>query len=166
MLLNYGSIFYNFLLLFGRFRVLFRGLLGFNQSQFRSLIGYSSIAHRGWLVCSCVAGFKIVLVYFLVYRYLNLVLFILFDLLNKKDIISGSYGNERLGVINLLLLSLAGIPPFSVFFIKVIVLSYIIFYPVFVFILVAGGILSVYYYLTFIIPRMVGMWRSLGRSFN
>lgn len=156
-----------FILLSGAISVVFRGILGYNQTYMRSLIGYSSISHTGWLLCASVLGLNLVVAYLFVYYYLTIVLFVVFGNSNVVKIVGGVKGYKDLFFTNLLILTLAGIPPFSIFFLKVYVIFGLTSFVLVVISLVLGAILSIYYYLTFVIPSVSSFWvRQLVETFG
>lgn len=139
-------------------RVAVRGILGFNQSKFRALMGYSSISHRGWILTAATARLKLLIIYFLIYLLLTISLFKLFQEKHTLTIVhrrTQKYSNNK---TNLLLLTLSGIPPFTIFFLKVILLSFLIYSPLITIIFILGTVLSIYFYLTFIIPNLLSSW--------
>lgn len=146
------------LLRFGVVRILVRGVLGYNQSYMRSLIAYSSISHTGWLVLGFVCRFSVFLIYLFIYFMLLAVLFSLFSFLRVNKVIFGGCGFKHWGFVSLLILRLSGVPPFSVFYLKVGVVYYIINYYAFIPFVLLGSVLSIYYYLTFIIPGLSVFW--------
>lgn len=148
------------LLLSGGIRVFVSGLLGYNQVYIRRLMGYSSIAHTGWMVVGLVFDLYIFLFYFFLYFYLLSILFFLFDRFNILMVVRGWKRLRVNSSISLLMFVLSGVPPFSFFFMKaglVYYLSSFIFVASF---FILGAILSVYYYLNFIIPSLSSFWRE------
>lgn len=152
-----------FLLIFSVFSVLVGGIIGYNQSYIRSLIAYSSIRHTGWLIISFVCSFRVFIIYLFVYFFLLRILFSLFSSLHLRKVIYRGVGFKFWGVLSLLILRLSGIPPFSMFYLKMGVVYYIIsslyFYVPFV---LFGSIFSIYYYLTFIVPSLSIFWHRGG----
>ena len=158
-------------LLLGAIRVLVRGLLGFNQRKFRPLMAYSSVAHTGWLLCACVISLKILALYLLGYMYVSAILFNIFNTNYSGGIISSSKNLKRNYMVNTLLIGLAGIPPFTVFFLKVQLMAFLSLNPLVLGVIILGTVMAIYYYLTFIIPSMVNFWglgyrREGGLPFN
>ena len=139
---------------FGVIRVICRGILGYNQSYIRSLMAYSSVSHTGWLLCACVVDLNLALVYLSVYYYLTVVLFLIFGKNNFNKIVSGVKRNADCLFINLLILTVAGVPPFSIFFLKLYVINGLVSFVFITAFLVVGAMLSIYYYLTFVIPSI------------
>jgi len=60
------------------------------------------------------------------------------------------------------MLSLSGLPPFSMFYLKVGVLLYLVDFYFFIPFLLLGSLLSVYYYLIFIINSLPSLWRGFN----
>lgn len=144
----------------GSLRVLVSGILGFNQSKFRPLIAYSSVAHRGWIICRAIWSLKLLLIYILVYFLLSFNLFRIFNSINVRSILGSTSGSANNLPTSLLILTLAGLPPFSIFYIKIIVISYLIPHIFILSLIILGTILSVYYYLTFVIPNIITLWKT------
>lgn len=107
------------------------------------------------MVCVSVFSLKVLLLYFLFYSFVVGYLFYLFHLSCVLKVVSGRIRIDCVFYINILLLALSGLPPFIVFFFKIVVLYFLCFLPLVVCFLIFGSFLSVYYYLTFIIPRVL-----------
>ncbi|HBY62805.1 MAG TPA: NADH-quinone oxidoreductase subunit N [Solibacterales bacterium] len=99
-------------------------LAAISQSNIKRLLAYSSISHAGYMLLGIVAGNETgvtgVLVYVLVYTFMNLGAFLVITALRRKDIIGedlddlGGLMHKSPGYAVLMLiflLSLAGIPP-------------------------------------------------------
>lgn len=143
------------LLLFLRVRgVLVRGFLGFNQSYIRSLIAYSSVRHTSWLVISLMFRFRLFVLYLLIYFFLVFVLFFVFSRLALIKVVPRGMGLSSWVVVVFFMFSLSGLPPFSMFYLKVGVLLYLVDFYFFVPFLLVGSLLSIYYYLTFIVGSL------------
>lgn len=67
---------------------------------------------------------------------------------------NSQHDNNRL-LANFLIITLVGIPPFSIFYVKLIIFIGLSSYFFFVFFLLIGRFFSSYYYLNFIIPNFV-----------
>jgi NADH-quinone oxidoreductase subunit N len=94
------------------------------QSNLKRLLAYSSISHAGYILLGLIAGnstgIKGVLVYVLVYTFMNLGAFLVIVALRRKDLI-GEDLDDMAGLVHkapvyavlmlIFLLSLAGIPP-------------------------------------------------------
>jgi len=109
-------------------------LAALTQTNLKRLLAYSSIAHVGYMLLGLVAGtadqvsftgIKGILVYLLVYTFMNLGAFAVITSLRRRDII-GDELDDIAGLINkapteamlmlVFLLSLAGIPPLAGFY--------------------------------------------------
>jgi NADH-quinone oxidoreductase subunit N len=109
-------------------------LAALTQTNLKRLLAYSSIAHVGYMLLGLVAGtavatsttgIKGILVYLLVYTFMNLGAFAVITSLHRRDII-GDELDDIAGLINkapteamlmlVFLLSLAGIPPLAGFY--------------------------------------------------
>jgi len=145
-----------FLLIRRSLRILFRGMLGLNQTNLRTLLGYSSVSHTAWISTSLVHSSKLITTYLIYYF---LIRTILFFFLNKKNLnkINIYYSNNDPNIpkIIAILIVLAGLPPFSIFFLKLIILTKLSYYTFIASTLILGTALSSYYYLTFIITNLV-----------
>jgi len=112
-------------------------LAALTQSNLKRLLAYSSIAHVGYMLLGLVAygsveypaavtdGFKGILLYLLVYTFMNLGAFAVITSLRQRDVIgddiddiAGLYSRAPTEAVLMLifLLSLAGIPPLAGFY--------------------------------------------------
>jgi NADH-quinone oxidoreductase subunit N len=106
-------------------------LAAISQSNVKRLLAYSSISHAGYMLLGLIAGndtgIKAVLVYVLVYTFMNLGAFLVVVILRRKDLV-GEDIDDMAGLFHkspgyavlmlLFLLSLAGIPPTAGFIAK------------------------------------------------
>lgn len=138
------------------FPIIFIGLLvsglgGLNQTQLRPLLAYSSIGHISWIIAARISSSSVALTYFLFYIIISLPLFLSF--ISRTSITPKTKTNilsPSLPLLSapLLLLSLAGLPPFSGFFPKWLVLESIITQtPALTLILIFGSTINLVYYL-------------------
>src|SRR2546430_16577553 len=111
-------------------------LAALTQTNLKRLLAYSSIAHVGYMLLGLVAGdahsptadgIKGILIYLLVYTFMNLGAFAVITSLRQRDVIgdelddiAGLYSRAPTEAILMLifLLSLAGIPPLAAFYRK------------------------------------------------
>jgi len=142
-----------FIILIAGVNALIGGIIGINQRQMRTIIAYSSIGHIGWIL-RLLAIYKpyVSISYFLIYSALITPIFltiIYFNIYSIKHINKISSKNLvlHLAVITLLL-SLGGLPPLTGFIPKLITIVILIesIEPI-VFILVAGSVISLFFYL-------------------
>lgn len=128
------------------------GLGGLNQSQLRFILAYSSIGHIGWIVICRMLSYRLFLIYFSVYRIINLRIIIVLRKYNLKslDIIrSKNISIFFFFVLSFIFMSLGGLPPFLGFYPKIIVINIRIMYGYFLilFVLVLGSLINIFYYL-------------------
>ena len=146
------------ILLRGVIRVLLSAILGFNQSNLRPLIAFSSISHTAWIVSIMKFRFTSFMFYIALYYLLTLYLFFRFNKSNVKKISS----LNKIGTTEaFLLITLRGIPPFPIFFIKLVIIIKIVTFRLFpATALVLGAALSSYYYFYIVIPMLINKTTS------
>nr|QVX31157.1 NADH dehydrogenase subunit 2 [Drieschia cf. elegans BG-2021] len=128
------------------------GLGGMNQTQLRPLLAYSSIGHMSWMLAASVFSYSISIIYFLCYILIStpiMLMFMKFSSSLTSSMSSISTSNFIiLPSIFMLLLSLAGIPPFIGFFPKWMVIQSIsMFSPMLLIIILLGSVINLFYYL-------------------
>ena len=106
------------------------GLGGLNQMHLNKIIAYSSLNHIGWMLQSLTMSLYLWSLYFLIYSSLLSSLCLIFHFFGVKHLkqLSDKTGKNLLTAVVMAfpLLSLAGLPPFSGFMIKLIVLAQLI----------------------------------------
>nr|AFE62782.1 NADH dehydrogenase subunit 2 [Physella acuta] len=109
------------------------GLLGIIQSTVRWVLGSSSISHSGWMIITIVLNTFIP--YFLAY-FVTLTMFLLV------------WGKEN-NLASMMMISFSGLPPFLLFYPKVLVFSVLVEYSMWMITvcLVLMSVLSLYFYL-------------------
>ncbi|AHX11590.1 NADH-Ubiquinone/plastoquinone (complex I), various chains family protein [Neorickettsia helminthoeca str. Oregon] len=148
----------NILFLSGILSLLFGTFAAFGQSDIKRFLGFASVSHVGYALLGIGAStsFSVTnpgFIYILIYSLTNLGIFSVVLMLKDKVIISLSTLNSTNKFIAftfvVLLLSLAGIPPFTGFFAKVYVIKNLVDsgYIVSSLIAVFTGIISAFYYL-------------------
>lgn len=141
---------YYYLIIFGILSVVSGRINNLNQKKIKKILGLSSIFSLGWVLLSILQR-KIWLVFIIGYA------FILWMLLNSIKRLS-QYNTENLENLNFSvsfyfvfftgLLIIRGIPPFIIFYIKILILSELIkFRLMLVFILLLISVLIIYIYL-------------------
>lgn len=117
------------------------------------------------MICRGVTRLGLFMLYFLIYSLVLFFLFLRFDYLHLVQVVGGYVGLESFLLLNLLLLTLSGVPPFFIFFFKVSIIHNFCLSPFVVLGLILGSMLSVYYYLTFVIPSVTSYFSgSLSAS--
>lgn len=137
------------------FRSLIGGIGGLNQTQLRPLLAYSSIGHISWIIAARLVSYTRRIIYFLIYILISIPLISLFwnNFLYLNSSINSLALPSKLFTLSLiiLILSLAGVPPFTGFFPKwLIVQSLAPISITLVIIILLGSIINLYYYLNLI----------------
>jgi len=124
---------------------------GLGQSSLRLLLTYSSINQISWLLVSILINFSLFICYIIIYFMISFFLFFFVSFKNLyylNQLINFDY--IRLICI-IFILSLGGLPPFRIFFLK-----FIVFYFCFLnnyifgcFILIFSSLISLFYYIRF-----------------
>lgn len=143
------------LVIFSVIRTLVVRILGYNQTYLRPLIAYSSISHSRWIILLSTVQIKLSLVYIGVYFVSTIFLFFSFNIRNI-DKVNQSIVDEKENLNqNIILLILAGIPPFIIFLLKINTIFLFLSVPIVIIIIIFRTYITTYYYLSFILPKMV-----------
>nr|YP_010277759.1 NADH dehydrogenase subunit 2 [Cylindromyia intermedia]UHY94300.1 NADH dehydrogenase subunit 2 [Cylindromyia intermedia] len=102
---------------------------GLNQTSLRKLMAYSSINHLGWMLLALYDSNNMVIMYFLIYSFLNLMLVSMFNMFKISyinQLNSLMFHSKMMKFFLFLnLLSLGGLPPFLGFLPKWMVIQYL-----------------------------------------
>lgn len=138
------------------FSALIGSIIGLNQINLIKLLAFSSIINAAWLISVSFIRIRNWWIYFIIYSIIVLSILFTFKYLNFKNL-TDSLKIKTNYVINFLIfiniLSLAGIPPFVGFFIKIIIIDLIInslLSITIIIILLLSAIISFYFYLRLI----------------
>nr|YP_010713523.1 NADH dehydrogenase subunit 2 [Lyncina vitellus]WDA98655.1 NADH dehydrogenase subunit 2 [Lyncina vitellus] len=128
------------------------GIGGVNQTQVRALLAYSSIGHLGWIMFGLIHSEWVMKSYFMIYVFISFCLFMSLWYSNSGTMKNlGSLKESGLDQMSVMfmLLSLGGLPPLLGFISKwlVMVISINSHLWSFVFILILGSLMSLFYYL-------------------
>nr|YP_010936443.1 NADH dehydrogenase subunit 2 [Mancinella echinata]WKW54896.1 NADH dehydrogenase subunit 2 [Mancinella echinata] len=143
------------------------GIGGINQTQIRALLAYSSIGHLGWMTFALLHSEWSMKFYLFVYVLVSLFMFISLwsvDMGTMKNI--GSLKNFsfiQMGIM-LFLLSLGGLPPLLGFISKwlVILVSSSNVFISFLFLLILGSLMSLFYYLSLFFSVFLSNMKEVG----
>lgn len=144
-------------------RALVASILGFNQTLFRILLAYSSIIHTSWILISSLFSFKTTVIYLSVYYSLTIFIFIYLSIVNSSSVVGTINSSNSYAALSVALLILTGIPPFSIFFLKLIVLQLLAGYSSIAIVILLRSSISTYFYMIYIIPSVAKYW-SLSLS--
>nr|ABC88467.1 NADH dehydrogenase subunit 2 [Piculus chrysochloros]ABF61743.1 NADH dehydrogenase subunit 2 [Piculus chrysochloros] len=103
------------------------GWMGLNQTQIRKLLAFSSISHLGWMTIIIIYAPKLTLLTFLLYTLLTSAIFLTLDTSNTTKLSTLLSAWTKTPMLNatlmLTLLSLAGLPPFTGFLPKWLIIQ-------------------------------------------
>ena len=126
LLLSLGGVNHMFFLILSSLRAFVGRITSLGQVNLKKIIGLSSIFSLGWLVLSIVLNQDLWLKFILGYRISLLVLLSVFIVSNLKSTLNLlNLSGGAVIVIFSGMLIIRGIPPFIIFFLKVLVLSYL-----------------------------------------
>nr|YP_010233987.1 NADH dehydrogenase subunit 2 [Physunio superbus]QTA71670.1 NADH dehydrogenase subunit 2 [Physunio superbus] len=123
---------------------------GLNQTNIQSLLTYSSIAHTGWMIASIMANTQTLMVYMTTYIFINLSIY---QALAKnptkfhKQLLNLNQ-DKNLLTLTLSILSLAGLPPFTGFIMKLLVIYTTKTSMLTISALILGALISLFFYLS------------------
>nr|YP_010400320.1 NADH dehydrogenase subunit 2 [Drupa morum]UQS76019.1 NADH dehydrogenase subunit 2 [Drupa morum] len=148
------------------------GVGGMNQTQVRALLAYSSIGHLGWMTFALLHSEWSMKFYLLVYIVVSAFMFISLLKVNMgsmKNISSlKDFGVIQVSIM-LFLLSLGGLPPLLGFLSKwlVILVSSGNAFTSFLFFLILGSLMSLFYYLSLFFSILLGgMKKAFTKSLS
>ena len=136
------------------------GLGGINQTSLRALIAYSSIGHIGWLILLAQTSSFSVILYFSIYVSITLPIFLFLWISDTTHLSKTSsikqISSQYIVSLCLLLISLGGVPPLTGFVAKWFALQRLIYIriPASI-ILIAGALISLYYYLALLFALVI-----------
>nr|YP_010015002.1 NADH dehydrogenase subunit 2 [Crematogaster teranishii]QOI14037.1 NADH dehydrogenase subunit 2 [Crematogaster teranishii] len=117
----------------------------FNLNNFKILMAYSSINQSGWMMLLIYLKNIVWFKYFLFYSFINMSLFILFHMLKNNFTFINNMSNFKINLFSIIfILNLAGMPPFSFFYMKWYMTFLIIFNSHHIFILMMLMISSLF----------------------
>nr|YP_005087645.1 NADH dehydrogenase subunit 2 [Solen grandis]ADV42029.1 NADH dehydrogenase subunit 2 [Solen grandis] len=145
----------------------FGALGGLSQVSIRSLLAYSSLVHSGWVVIVSLVSVFIFISYMLLYcMILGGLVISLWGLgFNSLYHSSGVMGNVSISNhwvwVGLYFMSLAGVPPFSGMFMKIMsVVVLCTSQPAFLVVLIVSSLISLYFYLSVFFSSYLGLGSS------
>nr|YP_006575947.1 NADH dehydrogenase subunit 2 [Celleporella hyalina]AFJ53892.1 NADH dehydrogenase subunit 2 [Celleporella hyalina] len=132
--------------------VFFSSLMASNQTNLRKLMAFSSISHTSFIIISGYISNYLIMMYVCIYMFMTGMLFSVFYKSNMNNTTSWKKNKKK----NILILALAGLPPFPIFFIKVIMFFYIsTISPILLFFIMAGSLMSMYFYFILVFPSLL-----------
>nr|YP_011014024.1 NADH dehydrogenase subunit 2 [Unio gibbus]WQA10105.1 NADH dehydrogenase subunit 2 [Unio gibbus] len=126
------------------------GIGGLNQTDIRSLLTYSSIGHTGWMLVSINANYMIFISYLITYILINSSIYSFLTkehMKSHKQLFSSKEEMSSL-ILAITILSLGGLPPFTGFIMKLLVLMFTEAKSMIILGLIMGALTSLFYYLS------------------
>nr|YP_010713494.1 NADH dehydrogenase subunit 2 [Barbronia yunnanensis]WDA96195.1 NADH dehydrogenase subunit 2 [Barbronia yunnanensis] len=148
------------------------GWLGMNQNNMRSLMAYSSIAHMGWMMAPYSINMNVTAtLYFFLYLLITLPIFIMMTYYSMN---TPSNSNSLMKLptfiqmsFMLMILSIAGLPPLSGFFPKLVVLFSMIQYSNIILLsMLLLSLMSLYFYLNIAFSVLVNSKQTYSMNPN
>lgn len=138
------------------FSTFFRSLIALNLKLIKKILIFSSISHQGWIICLIFKKVNFWILYLVIY------IWIIYSIINlckkynifilSRTIINKINYNEKISFISQFI-SLAGIPPFLGFFIKIISIFILIkLSSLFVIILIISSLINLFFYFKILTP--------------
>nr|YP_010164373.1 NADH dehydrogenase subunit 2 [Scyra compressipes]QRM82011.1 NADH dehydrogenase subunit 2 [Scyra compressipes] len=154
----FSSLINKMLLLSSILSAIVGALGGLNTLNLRKIIAFSSINHMSWMLIALIINFSLWFLYFFIYSIIASSLVVLFNLQQSyffSDIFNYYQPKSFFSFINpLALLSLGGLPPFTGFIPKWIIIQAMLqshMYITLLFLL-SSALVTLYYYLRISIP--------------
>lgn len=117
-----ASIDYSFLIFCIIISLCFSGLIISVSKNIRLVLIYSSIGNNAWFILSQFNGLIVFLSFFFVY---SLFLYLCLNFLNYQTISSPLFKKEETFYLCLILIVLSGLPPFPLFYTKIVVILFL-----------------------------------------
>nr|YP_009941525.1 NADH dehydrogenase subunit 2 [Pseudocrangonyx joolaei]QOC70583.1 NADH dehydrogenase subunit 2 [Pseudocrangonyx joolaei] len=150
--------------------ILIGSLGGFNQLNLRKILTYSSISHMSWFITSMAISYSLWWIYFTVYMMIMATITLTFHML-KAEILPQTlmYNNSSSNIIfSLSFLSLGGLPPFSGFIPKLMVVRQLIEQPSLLLpmTLIMGTFISLFFYIRMLYSYLFAFSSTLTFTMN
>lgn len=142
---------------------------GFNQTSIRKILAFSSISHLGWIITLIIINQYFWIVYFILYTIIifKIIIHIKINFINSiNNIHTKIITKQNKFQLFSTFLSLAGLPPFIGFFIKIFSILIIINkIPWILLILIPSSLGNMYFYTRIIFPIIIS-YNSFFKNYN
>nr|YP_010946986.1 NADH dehydrogenase subunit 2 [Sorineuchora bivitta]WGO57743.1 NADH dehydrogenase subunit 2 [Sorineuchora bivitta] len=125
---------------------------GLNQNSIRKMLAYSSINHMGWLLMAMYLSMSTWIIYFIIYVTMTLSIILVMSI-NQVSLVNQMFVNNIYPInkvmMFMVLMSMAGLPPFLGFLPKWLVIQSMVVnsYVVMSMIMITFSLITLYYYL-------------------
>nr|AFQ62132.1 NADH dehydrogenase subunit 2 [Promecognathus crassus] len=171
MLLSYTMKFNNYIIIIVMISTLIGSIGGLNQTSMRKIMVYSSINHLGWMISSFLINDMIWIIYFLIYSLISISFILMMNMYNiyyLKQMFMFMSKNLILKLILLFnLLSLGGLPPFTGFLPKWMIIQYLSlnFMPMLLF-MIMMTLITLFFYLRISYSSLMMSNNEMKFNFN
>nr|YP_010350371.1 NADH dehydrogenase subunit 2 [Ixodes cornuatus]UOK09852.1 NADH dehydrogenase subunit 2 [Ixodes cornuatus] len=142
---------------------------GFNQTSLRKILAFSSISHLSWMMTLIMINQYFWILYFILYSMIifKIIIYMKINFVNSiNNIHIKMMTNQNKFQLFSTFLSLAGLPPFLGFFMKMFSILIIINkMPLILLILIPSSLGNMYFYTRILFP-MIMMYNSLFKNYN
>nr|YP_011001017.1 NADH dehydrogenase subunit 2 [Dardanus hessii]WPN85840.1 NADH dehydrogenase subunit 2 [Dardanus hessii] len=142
----------NYIYMFALLSAMLGAIGGLNQTSLRKIMAYSSINHMGWLLISIMISESTMITYFLFYCMISFSIIFIFQINQMYQFSHIMMMGETISIKVMMfmsLLSLGGLPPFTGFFPKWMIIQEMVgvgmIFPLIV--LLSSSLLTLYFYL-------------------
>nr|ACS37158.1 NADH dehydrogenase subunit 2 [Schistometopum thomense] len=155
----------------GLISILIGGWTGLNQTQLRKIMAYSSIAHLGWMMIILTFSPSLMLLNFMIYLIMTSTMFLTMKLLKTTNINSLTMSWPKTPIIaissSITLLSLGGLPPFSGFMPKWLIIQELTMQHLYTLatIMAISSLLSLFFYLRLSYSLILTLSPNTNNSF-
>lgn len=119
-----ARVLYLFLFLCIIFSLFFRGLIISVSKNIRIILIYSSIGNNSWFILSQFRGIVVFLSFFLIYSFF---LYLCLSYIKHQTSNVSCLDRARILYLCLILIILSGLPPFPLFYIKIVAIMFLVF---------------------------------------
>nr|YP_011003022.1 NADH dehydrogenase subunit 2 [Rhipicephalus bursa]WPR15187.1 NADH dehydrogenase subunit 2 [Rhipicephalus bursa] len=137
---------------------LFASILAMKYKMLKKILIFSSISHQGWILCLIVKKLNFWLSYLLLYF---IIIFNIIKICKKNkinyffDFLKKKMKPEIKMKMTMLMMSLAGMPPFIGFFMKIVSIFLLMeMNLIFIFILILSSLINLFFYIRMISPLL------------
>nr|YP_010936704.1 NADH dehydrogenase subunit 2 [Tzotzilthelphusa villarosalensis]WKW91700.1 NADH dehydrogenase subunit 2 [Tzotzilthelphusa villarosalensis] len=168
--LSFSYIMIQIIILSSMLSAMMGSIGGLNSMHLRKVMAFSSINHMSWMLIAILISEMLLIMYFTLYSLITtsvIVLLYMFNTYNFHDLLKSNFNNMMyLFVLPLSLMSLGGLPPFTGFIPKWMMIQAMLqnnmIFPLMI--LLASALITLYFYMRILIPFII--MNNPSMSFN